>query len=253
MKKIIIIAVFLALLAGGGYFFVRRALRDPVKLAKNLPEIVKHIEFELDNVRYGHTRAGVKKWELSTRKAKRIKGEDRILLEGVTARIFADGKLDSDTRIEAEKGSYQVENGNMELQGAVKIVNRQFEIATERLSYDEKTETIQAPESLQVKSEKLCIKANRAVIDLKRQQLHFSGAVKARIRPGFKSPAAGQVKKTGQKSAHEKPVSSTGRVSAAASVKVVKVPVLEVKKSRQVKRKRIVHKSKPEVKYGKSQ
>lgn len=251
MKKKIIIAVLLVLLAGGGYYFVRQALRDPVELVKNLPEIAKHIEFELDNVRYGHTRAGVKKWELSTRKAKRIKGQDRIILEGVKARIFADGKLDSDTRIEAEKGSYRVADGDIELQGAVKIINRQFEILTDKLSYHEKTETIQAPESLRVKSEKLTIKANRATIDLKKQQLHFSGAVKASIRLENKPSAAAKTKKVHQKRAIEKPAHIDRAVPAAAPIKVIQP--LEVKKSRKVKMKKISHKSKPEVNLSKSQ
>ena len=182
MKKIFIIASLLIVLAVGGYYFVQQVLRDPARLVKALPEVVKQLEFELDNVRYGHTRSGVKKWELSTRKAKRIKGQDRIILEGVTARIYADGKLESDTRIEAENGFYLVESGDIELQGAVKIINQQFQIKTERLSYQEAKEEILAPESLVVESEKLTIKANRAMIDLKQQQLHFSGSVKARIR-----------------------------------------------------------------------
>jgi len=182
LKKIFIIASLLIVLAVGGYYFVQQVLRDPARLVKALPEVVKQLEFELDNVRYGHTRSGVKKWELSTRKAKRIKGQDRIILEGVTARIYADGKLESDTRIEAENGFYLVESGDIELQGAVKIINQQFQIKTERLSYQEAKEEILAPESLVVESEKLTIKANRAMIDLKQQQLHFSGSVKARIR-----------------------------------------------------------------------
>jgi len=172
----------LIVLAVGGYYFVQQVLRDPARLVKALPEVVKQLEFELDNVRYGHTRSGVKKWELSTRKAKRIKGQDRIILEGVTARIYADGKLESDTRIEAENGFYLVESGDIELQGAVKIINQQFQIKTERLSYQEAKEEILAPESLVVESEKLTIKANRATIDLRQQQLHFSGSVKARIQ-----------------------------------------------------------------------
>ncbi|HIE07137.1 MAG TPA: LPS export ABC transporter periplasmic protein LptC [Desulfarculaceae bacterium] len=202
MKKIFIIALLLIVLAGGGYYFVQQVLRDPARLVKALPEVVKQLEFELDNVRYGHTRSGVKKWELSTRKAKRIKGQDRIILEGVTARIYADGKLESDTRIEAENGFYLVESGDIELQGSVKIINQQLQIKTERLSYQEAKEEILAPESLVVESEKLTIKANRATIDLKQQQLHFSGSVKARIRPGKISDVAengSKDEKTGRK------------------------------------------------------
>ncbi len=186
MKKIYIIVLLLLVLVAGGYYLVQRALKDPVKLVKALPEVAKNLEFELDNVRYGHTRSGVKKWELSTKKAKRIKGDKRITLEGVKARIYADGKLDSDTRIEAEAGFYWIESGDIELKGAVEIVNRQFQIATERISYKESEEEISAPESLVVESEKLTIKANRATIDLKQQQLHFAGSVKARIRFGEK-------------------------------------------------------------------
>ena len=182
MKKIFVIALILIGIIAGGYYYVQRLLRDPAELVKNLPEIAKHLEFELDNVRYGHTRLGVKKWELSTRKAKRIKGQKNILLEGVNARIYADGKLKGDTRIQADKGSYLVDSGDMELQGAVKIKNKQFNIVTQRLVYNADSEKIEAPEKVAVDSEKLSIKANRATIDLRQQQLHFAGAVKATIR-----------------------------------------------------------------------
>ena len=161
---------------------IRQVLRDPSRLLVDLPKIAKHLEFELENVRYGHTRSGVKKWELSTLKARRIKGQDEILLEGVKARIYADGKLESDTQIEAERGSYVVESGDMLLEGRVKIINQQFQILTERLRYQEALEEISAPESLVVSSEKLKIEAARATINLPRQQLHFSGAVRTRIK-----------------------------------------------------------------------
>jgi len=195
LKKIFVIVIILIAIAAGGYYLVQRLLRDPAQLVKNLPEIAKHLEFELDNVRYGHTRLGVKKWELNTRKAKRIKGQKNILLEGVTARIFADGKLKDDTRIQADRGSYLVDRGDMELQGAVKIKNKQFNIETERLLYRADSEQIEAPEKVLVESEKLNIKANRATIDLKQQQLHFSGAVKATIRLDKKLPAEKKSKK----------------------------------------------------------
>ena len=159
-----------------------QVLRDPSRLPIDLPKIARHLEFELENVRYGHTRSGVKKWELSALKARRVKGHDEILLEGVKARIYADGKLESDTRIEAERGSYVVESGDMILEGRVKIINQQFQITTQRLRYQEALEEISAPESLVVNSEKLKIEAARATIDLPRQQLHFSGSVRARIR-----------------------------------------------------------------------
>ncbi|MCD6533594.1 MAG: LPS export ABC transporter periplasmic protein LptC [Deltaproteobacteria bacterium] len=181
-KKVLIILFILIILGGGGiYYLVQQVLHDPSRLPIDLPKIAKHLEFELEDVRYGHTRAGVKKWELSTQKAKRIKGRDEILLEGVKARIYADGKLDSDTQIEANTGSYVIESGDIELEGQVKITNRQFQITTERLSYQESLEEITAPESLLVKSEKLTITAARATIDLPRQQLHFRGKVKTRI------------------------------------------------------------------------
>ena len=182
MKKLFIVLFLLLGLVGGIFYLVRQVLLDPSRLPIDLPEIAKHLEFELENVRYGHTRSGVKKWELSTLKAKRIKGQDEIILEGVKARIFAEGKLDSDTRIEADRGSYVVESGDMQLEGRIKIINRQFQITTERLRYQESLEAISAPESLIVHSEKIRIEAARATIDLSRQQLHFTGGVRARIQ-----------------------------------------------------------------------
>ena len=169
-------------LGGGGFYLVRQVLRDPSRLPIDLPKIAKHLEFELENVRYGHTRSGIKKWDLSTQKARRIKGQAEILLEGVKARIYAEGKLESDTQIEAERGSYVVESGDMLLEGQVKIINPQFQIMTQSLRYQESLGEITAPESLVVNSEKLKIEAARATIDIERQKLHFRGGVRARIR-----------------------------------------------------------------------
>ncbi len=181
MKKILVIISLLLFLGGGGFFLVKQVLRDPSRLPIDLPTIAKYLEFELENVRYGHTRAGVKKWDLSTQKARRIKGQDEIQLEGVKARIYAEGKLESDTQIEADRGSYVVESGDMLLEGQVKITNPQFEIVTGSLRYQEAAGEIVAPESLVVNSEKLKIEAARATIDIERQQLHFRGGVRARI------------------------------------------------------------------------
>jgi len=157
-------------------------LRDPSRLLIALPKIARNLEFELENVRYGHTRSGVKKWELNTLKARRVKGQDKILLEGVKARIYADGKLESDIQIEAGRGSYEVKSGDILLEDRVKIINRQFQIMTKRLLYQEALEEILAPESLVVYSDKLKIEAARATINLALQQLHFSGPVRTRIK-----------------------------------------------------------------------
>ena len=259
MKKIFIIALILAALAAGGYYYVQRILRDPAQLVDKLPEIAKHLEFELDNVRYGHTRLGVKKWELSTHKAKRIKGQKNILLEGVTARIFADGKLKDDTRIQAERGSYLVDRGDMELQGTVKIKNKQFNIETEHLLYRADSEQIEAPDKVSVDSEKLSIKANRAIIDLKQQQLHFSGAVKATIRLDKKpaaenkpaeAPGTGKIEKKPEPKLQETALAETQLQAAAPAAVNIEKPV---KKSRKLIKHKIGHKFKPEVKVEKHQ
>ena len=150
-------------------------------MVDKLPEIAKNLDFELDNVRYTHTRSGVKKWELSTHKAKRVKGENKIILEGVEAWIYSGGKLKSDTHILADQGSYLVKTGDIALTGGIKIINKDFTIETDQLNYNESQELITAPDNLKVTSKTLLIKAARADIDLKNQKLHFSGGVRTRI------------------------------------------------------------------------
>lgn len=186
--------VAVGLLAGlAGWLTVRFFLFRPEALPEVLPEIARNLEFELDNVRYTHTRAGVKKWELSTDKARRIKGRDEIELIGVKARIYAEGKLDSDTLITAAAGAYKVDSGDMTLSGKVLIVNPEFEIRTARLAYHEATEQISAPERLFLESEKLKIAADQARIDLPRGLLTMQGRVEARLWPV--SPSASQPEK----------------------------------------------------------
>ncbi|MEA3347769.1 MAG: LPS export ABC transporter periplasmic protein LptC [Pseudomonadota bacterium] len=228
MKKLFIVLFLLLGLFGGIFYLVRQLLLDPSRLPIDLPEIARHLEFELENVRYGHTRSGVKKWELSTLKAKRIKGQDEIILEGVKARIYAEGKLESDTRIEADRGSYVVESGDMQLEGRIKIINRQFQITTERLRYQESLEEILAPESLIVYSKKFKIEAARATIDLARQQIHFRGGIRARIQlagGAFPKPPPLRPKAKVNKPSSEKPsiepvISKRSRASFKSRPKV---------------------------------
>jgi len=156
---------------------------NPADVARHLPELAKNLDFELDNVRYTHTRSGVKKWELSTHKAKRVKGQDKIILEGVEARIFSGGRLKSEVHILADRGSYQVKSGNISLYGRIRIMSKDFEIDTGRLDYFEDRDLIVAPDRLTVKSKSLTISAPKAEIKIKSQSIHFFGGVKSRIKP----------------------------------------------------------------------
>ena len=235
----------LLVLASAGFYLAKQVLDDPTRLPVDLPTIAKHLEFELENVRYGHTRSGIKKWDLSTRKARRVKGQPEIQLEGVKARIYAEGKLKSDTQIEAQRGSYVVESGDMKLEGEVKITNPQFEIMTRSLSYQVSSGEVTAPDSLVVESEKLKIEAARATIDIERQQLHFRGRVRAHIRLVTAPPGATTARGVEKVREKIKPQASAVVKSKEPSPK----PVIESvprKKAKSVLKK-IYNKSKPVV------
>ena len=204
-----------------GVLTVRLFLSKTPKLVKALPEIARHLEFELENVRYAHTRSGVKKWELSTDRARRLKNSDEIELSGVKARVYADGRLESDTVIQAVGGAYKVDSGDMVLSGDIHILNPEFSITTSKIEYYEATELISAPEKLTFNSEKLTIEANRARLDLPRQQLHMEGQVKARflVAAGAHRPALVESKK---------PLPANENPRKAIPAEVVKVePVVE--------------------------
>ncbi len=178
MKKYLLLGTSLILIAVLSFFFwVRQTFRTPSFTPANLPEIARNLEFELENVRYSHTRSGIKKWELSALKAKRIKGKNEIIIEGVEAWIYASGKLKSDTHIGADQGSYLVKSGDISLSGNVSIVNEQFHIMTDQLKYLESSDTIVAPQQLKVENDRLRIVAGSARIDLNSRILHFSGGV----------------------------------------------------------------------------
>ncbi|HDS17178.1 MAG TPA: LPS export ABC transporter periplasmic protein LptC [Proteobacteria bacterium] len=187
-KKILIMLLALLLLVAVGAYLGFRLARDSGRLPELLPELARHLEFELENVRYAHSRAGLKKWELSAARARRLKGAEEIRLEEIKARLFAEGKLESDTGIEAERGFYVVASGDMELEGRIRVVSQQFQITTERLCYREAEEEIQAPGKIFVESEKLDISADSAVIDLPGQKLRMQGRVQAHLRPGAAAP-----------------------------------------------------------------
>ena len=183
MKKLLVILLLLLISAAVAFYLYRSYLyrMTAAEVAKKLPEIAKNLDFELDNVKYTHTRSGVKKWELSSRKAKRVKGENKIILEGVEAWIYPRGKLKSETHVLADSGSYQVETGDISLSGNVRIANKDLKIVTDELSYNESQDHIDAPGKVSVNNDTLSIKALRAQIDLKKQQIIFSGRVKTRL------------------------------------------------------------------------
>jgi LPS export ABC transporter protein LptC len=182
LKKYLTLVLSVILIAALSFFFwIRQALYHPSSIPEKLPEIAKNLEFELDNVRYSHTRSGIKKWELSTRKAKRIKGNNEIIIEGVEAWIYASGKIKSDTHIKADHGSYLVKSGNISLSGNVTIDNEQFRISTQQLLYLETSDKILAPKQLKVLNDRLHIVAGSAEINLKARTLHFSGGVNSTL------------------------------------------------------------------------
>ena len=185
MKKTLLAAFFLVLCIAV-FFYIRQIAeyRTPRRLVEKLPMIAQNLEFQLDNVRYTHTRSGQKKWELTARKAIRHKHSLKIVLEQVEAWIYPTGKLKNATHITAQQGTYQVKSGDIFLQGSIRIVNPEFTISTTRVIYNESAGTIIAPGGISLQNPKFNMTAGRCLIVLDAHNLQCSHGVKTVIHPG---------------------------------------------------------------------
>ena len=182
MKKFfIIILIIFVLVAIFIYFQFRSTLKNPRTLVDKLPDIAKNLDFQLDDVRYTHSRSGQKKWELKAHKAIRHKNSNTIVLQQIEAWIYPIGRLEGPTHITADSGSYEVNSGNISLSGNILIDNKDFSIATTALQYDEHQNMIVAPKNIHLANPKLSVSAGKALIDLKSQRLTFTHRVNTTI------------------------------------------------------------------------
>ncbi|MBN2233054.1 MAG: LPS export ABC transporter periplasmic protein LptC [Deltaproteobacteria bacterium] len=172
-----VIAVLLFL--GVAAFAISRWRETAVVPEKVLPAIARHLVFELDNAHYSHSQEGRKRWELTAAVARRRKDSPHIELERIDAALYS--RTGEETRIAADRGFYQVETGDITLEGAVHITSAEYRITTTGLTYSEAREEIVIDDRVTIEHPRYRIVAADARVRLAENRFEFGGGVSARI------------------------------------------------------------------------
>ncbi len=179
MKKPLILTagfILAAIIAVAIFFQSGRKNRQQL-----LPTIAKHLEFELNDAHYTHSKAGRKRWELTAAKAQKEKGSRAITLFRLVVNLYAnDG---SKTLVTADQGTYDTETGDITLKNHVRINNPEYTIVTDELVYHDREEKVLINRPIKIAYGRLTLEAARAFMLIPARTLHFSGGVTAVIKP----------------------------------------------------------------------
>jgi LPS export ABC transporter protein LptC len=178
MKRIIWGFVLLVL-AGGLALGISRWHDLKVEPEKALPAIARNLVFELENAHYSHSKEDRKRWELTAAVARRQKDSRQIEMELIDATLYS--RTGEETRITAKRGFYQVESGDITLEGAVCIVSAEYRITTSGLTYLEAREEIVIDDQVTVEHPRYRIVAANARVWPAENRILFGGGVNASI------------------------------------------------------------------------
>jgi len=180
MKKIqfILIAVAFTTLILVIVALVRNARPpDNVKHLENLPPT--GVEMQLDNVHYEQiNEQGFKEWELDAHTAQFFKGENKIVLQSLTATFFsAEGKT---YKLVADHGELYTDSKNVNVSGnVVANTHEGYQIKTDSLQYNAQKRTITTNDTVALSGKDMVMTGRGMIADLEHEKLHLLGEVKA--------------------------------------------------------------------------
>lgn len=180
MKKIqlILIAVAFTTLLLVIVALVRNA-RPPANSGhlENLPP--RGVEMQLDNVHYEQiNQSGIKEWEINARAAQFFRGENKIVLQSLTATFFSnEGKTYA---LVADRGELYTDSKNVTVSGnVVANTHEGYQINTDSLQYTAENRTITTDDAVALRGNDMVMTGRGMIVDLEHEKLHLLGEVKA--------------------------------------------------------------------------
>ena len=150
---------------------------DNSKKLENLPP--RGVEMQLDNVHYEQVNQhGFKEWELNADTAQFFRGENKIVLQSLTATFFSnEGKMYT---LIADKGELYTDSNNVNVSGNV-IANTHegYQIKTDSLQYSAQKRTITTNDKVALSGKDMVMTGRGMIVDLEQEKLHLLGEVKA--------------------------------------------------------------------------
>jgi LPS export ABC transporter protein LptC len=174
--KTLLYGLIVVMVAGIGFGLVRhsRLQEEPGGQQSVLPD---GGDVSLNRIHHVATRGGVKEWTLDAESAQYEKAGNKTVFKDVAATFFfEDGKAVS---LSSRSGMLLTDTGDMEVWGGVVARSDPYQLNTERMGYEQKSQVLSTKTPIVIKGNGLQITGDRMTLDLQTKQVVVWGEVKA--------------------------------------------------------------------------
>ena len=148
-----------------------------------LSSIKDGADLSLGKIRQTATRDGKKEWSLEAGSAHYIENDKKAVLKDLLITYFL--KDNSEVYLQAEEGILQTDTNDIEFSGHVVIRNEDYQLRTNRLSYEHERRVIFSNEPVQVSGKSVKLSAQSLKYDLNLNKIVLTGNVEADISRDF--------------------------------------------------------------------
>jgi LPS export ABC transporter protein LptC len=174
--KTLLYGLIIVLVGGIGFGLVShsRLREEPRGLESVLPDSG---DVSLNRIHHVATRGGVKEWMLDAESAQYEKAGNKTVFKDILATFFfEDGKAVS---LSSREGVLLTDTGDMEVWGGVVARSGPYQLNTNRMGYEHKTQVLSTKAPIVIKGNGLQITGDRMTLDLQTKQVVVWGEVKA--------------------------------------------------------------------------
>ena len=176
VKRRVLCCLMGLIVAGIGLWLVSyyRFKEEPRRLVSVLPE---NMNVSLNRIHHVATRDGVKQWMLDAESAQYQKGDNKAVFKEVSATFFLkDGKT---MHLTSRDGLLLTDTKNMEVWGDVVVRSGPYELNTDKLRYDYKTQSISTEAPIAIKGNRMNLSGDSMTFNLQTEEIVVRGKVRA--------------------------------------------------------------------------
>ena len=172
--KIVVYCLIGLMVAGVGFGLIGygRLRQEPRDLLSVLP---KDRDVSLNHIHHVATRDGVKEWTLDAESAQYEKANNKTVFKDILATFFL--KRGKKIHLNSRDGLLLTDTKDMEVWGDVVVRSDEYELNTDKLRYEHKTQTISTETPIVIKGDRIEITGDRMTFHLQTEQMVVQGGV----------------------------------------------------------------------------
>ena len=174
--KIVLYCLIGVMVGGIGFGLVgyHRLREEPRVLLSVLP---KNRDVRLNHIHHVATRDGIKEWTLDAQSAQYQKADNKTFFKEIFATFFL--KYDKTIHVNGRDGVLLTDTKDIEVWGDVVVRSGPYELNTDKLRYEHKTQTISTDTPIVIKGDRMEITGDSMIFNLQTEQVVVWGRVQA--------------------------------------------------------------------------